>query len=402
MLIVDSIRGSDSTGFVTAKGDESTVFKIAGDPYFAKENKTYDRTLMKAANVLIGHNRYATTGKITRLNAHPFDFPNVVGVHNGTLTNKWALPDGHTFDVDSEALYNAIDTLGVAPAIGKALGAWSLVWFNKKQKTINFLRNDERPMSLCFSEDKKTLFFASEAHMLQWILVRNGVKHTPIQITTVNKLISLKLKEEYEAGATPLADFDVEEVLGAPKPVFQQALPVTRNTGSADVINITAAASFLNTSISFYTEGVLHVDGLHYVKGEFYYGNSQKSFKVLINTARDEAFTDYLLDDSEEAGFLTFTGIVSSVRTLYGEQYLVVNKTTVKGETPLKKSEGCLKIQEATPEYPGFEGKALSMIQWRDLTAYGCKACMDYPEAKDAKRLQWISKFEFYCARCAH
>lgn len=399
LLIVDSLRGSDSTGFATIKGAEVDVFKIAGDPYFAKENKAYDRALIKPTNVLIGHNRYATTGKVNRQNAHPFEFPTVVGVHNGTLTNKYQLPDGYMFEVDSEALYNAIDTIGTKAAVGKAQGAWSLVWYNKVNKTLHLLRNEERPMSFCYSEDKKTLFFASEAHMLLWILHRNGVKHTPIQLTNVDKLLTMPVKEEFEGAATPLADFEVEEVKGAPK-VFYQAPQANAGGSTGAVVSIASINKFLNTTVQFYTDGGLNIDTEHYIKGETWYG--QKQYSVLIPTQRDANFCDMLLDDNEDTGYLTFTGIVRSVRSHFGEQYLVIDKASVKGLEKLKKQTASTSKTARGVKYPGYKGESLTRIQWRDLTAYGCASCGEFPQEHEAKRLQWVDRFNFHCQRCTH
>jgi glucosamine 6-phosphate synthetase-like amidotransferase/phosphosugar isomerase protein len=188
MLIMDAIRGEDSTGvaFVTPNR-EVTVSKTVGDPFQLFEKKSYRDSLMKKSNVIIGHNRYATTGKVVRANAHPFEFSKLVGVHNGTIKNKFKLVGGNMFDTDSEALYYGVNENGLKPTIKDVDGAYTLVWYNKVEHTINFLRNEERPLNFAFSEDGKVLFWASEAWMISVACSRKDYKIGEINSLPVNK-----------------------------------------------------------------------------------------------------------------------------------------------------------------------------------------------------------------------
>lgn len=180
LLLVDVVRGHHSTGAALVKRDDEILMAKApiASPDFirAKEYKPFVNTL--GIKVMIGHNRYATVGAHTIENAHPFEFDNLVGAHNGTL-DSWALKrlDQHaSFGTDSEALYNSVSKYGIHDTIGKLTGAWALTWFDKANNTINFLRNIKRPLYYAYSEDRCTLFWASEPDMLEWILSRNNVK----------------------------------------------------------------------------------------------------------------------------------------------------------------------------------------------------------------------------------
>lgn len=181
LLILDTLRGEDSTGVasVNLNGDVS-VAKVVGDPFQLFDTSAYTAITRTSNRVLIGHNRYATQGKVNRKNAHPFELDTLVGAHNGTLTNKWELRNGSKFDVDSEALYNDIEEVGLEKAIGSAKGAWALVWWDKATSKLNFLRNKERPLHFIYSKDKKVMFWASEAWMLTAIINREGYEHGPI------------------------------------------------------------------------------------------------------------------------------------------------------------------------------------------------------------------------------
>jgi len=184
LLAIDAIRGSDSTGIavINFKNDINLV-KQVGDPYTLMEYPKFKQAFVGLTKCIIGHNRYATTGKVNRNNSHPFEFNTLIGAHNGTLTNKWELNNHQRFDTDSEALYHNIEEQGLKPTIEMVNGAYALVWYDKEEDSINFLRNKERSLFIVFSKDKKKLFWASEEWMLYGILGRNGIEiEKPISV----------------------------------------------------------------------------------------------------------------------------------------------------------------------------------------------------------------------------
>lgn len=197
LLVVNTLRGMDSVG-VAAVGKEADVkvVKTVGDPFQLFDLNEFQSIMRRKNHVLIGHNRAATTGKVVRRNAHPFEFSSIVGVHNGTLTNKHSIPDNFQFDTDSEALYNQINKVGIEEAIKNVSGAYALVWFDKDENTINFLRNKERPLNLILSEDKKNLFFCSETWMVTNILGRENYKFNTPEVLPEDTLVSFKVPEQ--------------------------------------------------------------------------------------------------------------------------------------------------------------------------------------------------------------
>jgi predicted glutamine amidotransferase len=173
MLIVDSLRGTDSTGAaIIPRHNEVRVVKALGNPFNLLDSKQYDKALVGVHRALIGHNRFATQGKVSTINAHPFDFDELVGAHNGTLTSKWRLLDAKDFDVDSQNLYHHIHEKGLKDALNFMEGAWALTWWDKVNEEMNFLRNDQRPLWFAKSEDGKCLFWASESWMLSGVAAR--------------------------------------------------------------------------------------------------------------------------------------------------------------------------------------------------------------------------------------
>ena len=217
------IRGRDSTGVVgyNKHTKHFDIIKEATDPNTLMQFKRYDGVVSMQKNVIIGHNRSATRGKINRANAHPFDAEGVCGVHNGTLPYEAVrmLKDHDKYDTDSEALFNNIDMDGVDEVIPKIWGAWSLVWIDKELNTLNFLRNKERPMHYCFSKDGVKMYWASEPWMLRGVLTRENVElyENTIYQTSENSHIAWDIPTGRNAWTEP----KVKEVLGGePKATF--------------------------------------------------------------------------------------------------------------------------------------------------------------------------------------
>src|SRR5690348_5835448 len=85
LLELDTIRGPHSTGVLSVTHDKIvTVAKSVGTPWDLYDTSSFRSLFSKSHTLLLGHNRYATVGAITKGNAHPFEHDNVVGVHNGT------------------------------------------------------------------------------------------------------------------------------------------------------------------------------------------------------------------------------------------------------------------------------------------------------------------------------
>jgi predicted glutamine amidotransferase len=194
MLVLDSVRGEHSAGVaVINTNNKTTVAKKMGDPFYLLNSKEYDNALRGANRAIIGHNRYATMGGISEETAHPFDFKTLVGAHNGTLQGKWRLEDDAKFKVDSENLYHHIEKKGLTHALTKIAGAWSLVWWDKEDETLNFLRNKERPMWITTTLNNSAMLWASEKWMLQVACNKNNIYYNEPWETVVDHHTSFKI-----------------------------------------------------------------------------------------------------------------------------------------------------------------------------------------------------------------
>lgn len=174
LLLFDYLRGPDSTGLAVRNKNtkEIEVLKMASHPLdFFDSRKLAPMLSGYTSDVFLGHNRAATKGKVCGLNAHPFECGHIVGAHNGTLHNdSWKELEeliGEQTEVDSKAIFLAIEKVGIDETIKHLYGAWALVWIDSEQGTLNILKNDQRPLWFANSPDFRKLYWASEWPMLQ-------------------------------------------------------------------------------------------------------------------------------------------------------------------------------------------------------------------------------------------
>lgn len=167
LLTVCQFRGRDATGVIMVhNNDEVKTHKMLGTPDILLGSKKYSKEIdVHAAKVLIGHCRAKTVGGNVVRNAHPFEHDHITGVHNGSLRGYMQHPEWKGFDVDSDFLYHLIAKEGIEAALPQISGAFALVFWDAQKKTLNFIRNNERPLFFTFSKDQKVLFWASEVWM---------------------------------------------------------------------------------------------------------------------------------------------------------------------------------------------------------------------------------------------
>ena len=192
LFLLDYFRGTDATGFasVSTTGDVK-VAKVASNPIDLFDMQRYKAaSVAHSSRVFIGHNRAKTVGNNSFNNAHPFEYGHIVGAHNGTLEKSSfrALEQKleEEFEVDSQAIFACIAKFGIEATIPLLEGAWALVWYNTQEGTLNFIRNEKRPLWYSYAKNHKRIFWASEYAMIDSALKMAGTE-TDYELLTTSK-----------------------------------------------------------------------------------------------------------------------------------------------------------------------------------------------------------------------
>ena len=177
LLYFDVFRGPHSTGLasVSIMQKVKTVKEAVPSHEFLELKEPDDMLRLNASTrAMIGHNRWATKGAVNADNAHPFTHDACTLTHNGTLDSMVGLSG--TYPTDSERICKTISEQltveDVIKVIEGLVGAYALVWYDSVDNTMNFARNVERELYYCYSEDKSTMYYASEP----WMLVAAAAK----------------------------------------------------------------------------------------------------------------------------------------------------------------------------------------------------------------------------------
>lgn len=123
---------------------------------FTDHDIYYNKMWYRNPSMFIGHCRYATSGKPEiNKNNHPFsaDEGNLWMVHNGTCCGLKSEIPKHMVnsDCDSEYILRIVEKYGWNDGIQKVVNStanFSLIFMDKKEKKIRFVRNKERPLYL--------------------------------------------------------------------------------------------------------------------------------------------------------------------------------------------------------------------------------------------------------------
>lgn len=178
LLYLDQMRGEHATGVAkinVTTGETSVIKKAMPAIEFLNDDEVNTFFKKDRQRLYIGHNRFATMGARNDDGAHPFNYKHITMVHNGTV-DHWALKGltGHGrkgVSVDSEMVCHTIADLGIKEAVKKFSGAFSLVWWNSEERTLNFLRNEKRPMFIACTNEG--MMWASEKPFIEVLVDRD-------------------------------------------------------------------------------------------------------------------------------------------------------------------------------------------------------------------------------------
>jgi len=333
LLVMDVLRGKHSTGIIAV--DDQGECNINKKAYLPEDFLELPRTksLINSAHTvcLIGHNRYATAGNVNNNNAHPFEFDNVVGVHNGTLGKYKELDDNWAFEVDSECLYNHIDRNGLQSAIDavggydKGVNAWALAMVDKKTNQLIITRNDSRPMFYTKTKDG-ALFFASEHWMLLGALHRNNIEHGEIWKLDDDKKLTLNLPT---IGDKELAPYTLE---GVKMPAKKQVRQKTGGSNQATTNGFKGATldqyrrfkemreALKGKEVYFNPDLCLR----EYVEGTLLHSDYDCDVRVHVSENAPRGSKAELLRTKLENSSNCFSGLVKSVTFNKGRMYITI------------------------------------------------------------------------------
>jgi hypothetical protein len=186
---VSTLRGTDATGIFQGRFSKSVkeTYLIEKAPweanhFFGYHNSSQGNKLLlnsSADNVFIGHVRDATRGALDETNCQPFQFGNVIGVHNGTLKD-WKYQDNTKDGLsDSYLLYEDIAVRGVKAVVEELDpdSAYTLVFFDMNKKKLCFVRSGHRPLYAAKHSNRAVFYWASEMEMLEWVLKRHHIDY---------------------------------------------------------------------------------------------------------------------------------------------------------------------------------------------------------------------------------
>lgn len=194
LVKINSLRGSDSTGvFAVDPAGDVYIHKTTVPGWQFPELKlaTFD---VSKYSILTYHNRAATIGDINVPCAHPFDFENIVGVHNGTLYS-YKILHKDTWNSDSETMYAAFNTDGVPETLSKISGSVSIAYYDKRNKQLGIYHDDQRTLAYAITKDG-AMFIASELNMILFSLARHDIEIEKSDELEINTLIKFNLDGE--------------------------------------------------------------------------------------------------------------------------------------------------------------------------------------------------------------
>lgn len=406
LLHLDVLRGAHSTGIAAihleAKEDIYSVYKKVGTPegiYQAYPKDFVDGVYdYLATDCLIGHNRYATQGAITDENAHPFEFANVIGAHNGTVI-PWSIKDLHNADqykIDSQIIYSQLNHSPDLQTVWDAAdGALALSWFDKRDRMLHLARNAERPLHYVYTKDGLSIFWASEAWMLETVLARTHIQHTEIKEVAANCELSFEITDkgvvEYFEELTPFVKKPVAPVCHPAKSALLYDKPIWAENGTLKIVEYCK-------------------DGLDDFSG-YFVGHNTDGEEIIIPLFPNVSEAIYMeikakLDDfrpwfqySEDQVWFKNNYLTLLPQRLVHMKYMV--------DVPAKRAAEVKEMKEVGEKeshpFVDFFGVPQSRKSWHDLYMRDmtiCTCCLKRIDHHGAAQVQWVSQDELVCGAC--
>ncbi len=439
LLFLDVLRGEDSTGVAIVSGLSAVkpeahyeVFKSIGCPsnlFQEHGSGLKKRTLShRSASLMMGHNRFATQGGVSTDTAHPFDFPNLIGAHNGTVSQS-SLKDftGYKdFNVDSQIIFAHLDnTMDIDKVWKDADGAMALVWWDKTTNTLNLARNKERDLHFVYSKTDATLFWASEQWMLYVACSRNNMDINDVVQVVPNKHYKFVIGKDGKVSHTTS---DIAPFIPKPLPKHNYSNNVygrysggmyndwddwetrqqQRNEPPAKSTKPTIQKGCVKNLEFELTEFVDHENWPHA------FGKTKDGDIVRINITTDQELAkNKIIGRGTKKGYYLASkayGVSGAGTNNYFCQWGDVQwfrykpATKTAERTELTKAD----IEPATrksvhDDYAHWYDTSnfLTKNGWLDRTTCGCDVCKHVPLWGERNDITWLDKEQFFCKDCS-
>ena len=175
LLLAIQERGEDATGAAWSEADgndKAVMFAKLDIPADEFVNSLND-LMPRYSRTAILHTRWATKGDPEEMgNNHPIVVGDIVGIHNGVITNddylfaveKW----GRIAEVDSEAIFQLIEhSKDPVSRLHRLEGRAAIAWLDTKEPdTLHLARLDGSPLYIGATEHG-SLVFASTHPLLE-------------------------------------------------------------------------------------------------------------------------------------------------------------------------------------------------------------------------------------------
>lgn len=307
MLIFDQVRGVDSTGLMFVPlGDSKNykVEKVVGTPNYLWDlgmseifSKATDQ-VVSVPKALLGHNRAATVGAVGVDTAHPFEFEKLVGMHNGTLAYRNELDKLPEFKTDSQELLYTINNHGVDEAWKRFIGAAALVWWDKEEETVNFLRNKERDLFYAYSKDKTAVFWASEFWMIKIAAQRSRVELEKEGDNIIYRPFTENTHYTFKPSAANVELVSVRKIEERPFPTaISKHVGFGRNTmamGGTNIVNFSSIKRG-GRGASLFHQGGIRPEHLDWSQGTKKEGKETRGLEFTINGCGKRGDLEYMV-----------------------------------------------------------------------------------------------------------